>query len=93
MGDDAAELTRALAWLVVCLRRGACGYLAGLARNGAGLKEGVVMIILGLILLILGAVFSMPVLWTIGIILIVVGAVLWILGSAGRQIGPRAHYW
>jgi hypothetical protein len=51
------------------------------------------MIILGLILLILGAVLSVPVLWTIGIILIVVGAVLWILGAAGRQVGPRAHYW
>jgi membrane-bound ClpP family serine protease len=55
--------------------------------------EGVAVIILGLILLILGAVLSVPILWTLGIILIVVGAVLWILGSAGRQIGPRAHYW
>ena len=34
------------------------------------------MIILGIILLILGFVFSIPVLWTIGIILIIVGAVL-----------------
>ena len=51
------------------------------------------MILLGIILLILGFVLSVPILWTIGIILIVVGAVLWILGSAGRQIGPRAHYW
>jgi len=51
------------------------------------------MIVLGVILLILGAVFAMPVLWTIGIILIAVGVVLWILGSMGRQIGPRAHYW
>lgn len=51
------------------------------------------MIILGLILLILGAVLSVPILWTLGIILVVVGAVLWILGSTGRQIGPRARYW
>jgi hypothetical protein len=51
------------------------------------------MIILGLVLLILGAVLGVPVLWTIGIILVLVGAVLWIAGSMGRGIGPRAHYW
>ncbi|HWI43359.1 MAG TPA: hypothetical protein VNS81_07040 [Nocardioides sp.] len=51
------------------------------------------MIILGVILLILGAVLNVSILWTLGIILIVVGAILWLLGSAGRQVGPRAHYW
>ena len=51
------------------------------------------MIILGLILLILGAVLDVGILWTIGIILIVVGAILWILGAMGRTVGPRAHYW
>ncbi len=51
------------------------------------------VIILGVILLILGAVLDVPILWTLGIILIVVGAVLWILGSTGRAVGPRSHYW
>lgn len=51
------------------------------------------MIILGLILLVLGAVLNIGILWTIGIILIVVGAILWILGAMGRTVGPRAHYW
>jgi hypothetical protein len=51
------------------------------------------MIVLGLILLLLGALLDISILWTIGIILVVVGAVLWILGSTGRAIGPRAHYW
>lgn len=51
------------------------------------------MIILGLILLLLGAVLDVPILWTLGIILVVIGAVLWLLGSTGRAIGPRAHYW
>lgn len=51
------------------------------------------MIILGLILLILGAVLDIGILWTIGIILIVVGALLWLLGAMGRTIGPRTHYW
>ncbi len=51
------------------------------------------MIILGVILLILGAVLNISVLWTIGIILVVIGAVLWILGSMDRAIGPRRHYW
>lgn len=51
------------------------------------------MIILGLILLILGAVLDVSILWTLGIILIVIGAALWLAGSMGRTIGPRAHYW
>ncbi|WP_166430017.1 DUF6131 family protein [Nesterenkonia sphaerica] len=51
------------------------------------------MIILGVILLILGAVIDIPILWTIGIILVVVGAILWILGALGRAVGGRKHYW
>lgn len=51
------------------------------------------MIILGLILLIVGAVIDVSILWTIGIILVAVGAVLWILGSLGRAVGGRKHYW
>ena len=48
---------------------------------------------LGIILLILGAVLDVGILWTIGVILIVVGAILWILGSMGRAVGGRRHYW
>jgi hypothetical protein len=51
------------------------------------------MFVLGVILLILGAIFQVSVLWTIGIILIVVGALLYLLGAVGRPIGPRRHYW
>ena len=50
------------------------------------------MIILGVILLILGAVLDVPILYTIGIILIIIGAILWILGSMDRGIGGRRHY-
>jgi Family of unknown function (DUF6131) len=50
------------------------------------------MIIAGLILLIIGLVAKIPFLWTIGIILIVVGAVLALLGTTGRAIGGRRHY-
>ena len=51
------------------------------------------MIVLGIILLILGALLNIGILWTIGIILIVIGVILWILGSMGRAVGGRAHYW
>lgn len=51
------------------------------------------MIVLGIILLILGALLSVPILWTLGIVLVVIGVVLWILGAAGHAIGPRNHYW
>jgi hypothetical protein len=43
--------------------------------------------------LILGLLLGVPILWTIGLILIVVGAVLWLLGSSGRTVGGRRHYW
>lgn len=51
------------------------------------------MIILGIVLLVLGAVLDVPILWTIGIVLIVIGAILWILGSMDRGVGGRRHYW
>jgi hypothetical protein len=51
------------------------------------------MIILGVILLILGALLDVAILWTLGIILVVIGAILWIAGSMGRAVGPRSHYW
>ncbi len=50
------------------------------------------MIILGLVLLLLGFLLKISILWTIGIILIVVGAVLYLLGSTGRAVGGRRHY-
>ena len=51
------------------------------------------MIVLGVICLILGLVFGIGILWTIGLILVVVGIILWVLGSMDRAIGPRRHYW
>lgn len=52
------------------------------------------MIILGVVLFLIGAfVTSLAILKTIGIILIVVGVVLWVLGSMGRAIGGRKHYY
>lgn len=51
------------------------------------------MIILGIILLVLGFVFHVAILWTLGIVCLVIGAILWILGAMGRQVGPRSHYW
>ena len=51
------------------------------------------MIVLGIILLILGAVLDISILWTIGIILVVIGVILWILGAVGHAVGGRKHYW
>jgi Family of unknown function (DUF6131) len=51
------------------------------------------MIILGIVLLVLGAVFDVSILWTIGVILIVVGVILWILGAIGRPVYGRRYYW
>ena len=51
------------------------------------------MIGLGIILLILGYVLKVAVLQTIGIVLLVIGAVLWVLGSVGRGVGGRRHWY
>lgn len=51
------------------------------------------MIVTGVILMLLAMLFDIGLLYTIGGILIVVGAILWILGAAGRQLGPRTHYY
>lgn len=50
------------------------------------------MIVLGVILLIIGFIVSIPILWTIGIVLVVAGLILALLGSTGRAIGGRRHY-
>lgn len=51
------------------------------------------MILLGVLLLILGAVFNIGILWTIGVILIIVGVILALLGVMGRGVGGRRYWW
>jgi hypothetical protein len=60
-------------------------------EGGAG--GGRSVLILGLVLLIIGWLTDLGILVTLGIILLVIGAVLWILGSMGRPVGGRRHYW
>ncbi|WP_459549917.1 DUF6131 family protein [Nocardia sp. X0981] len=50
------------------------------------------MIILGLVLLVLGFLLNIQILWIIGIVVLVVGLVLLLLGSMGRAVGGRRHY-
>lgn len=50
------------------------------------------MIVLGIILLIIGFIASIPILWTIGIIVVVAGLILALLGATGRAVGGRRHY-
>ena len=51
------------------------------------------MITLGILLLVVGFIAKIAILWTIGIVLLVVGAVLVVLGSMGRAVGGRRHYY
>jgi len=50
------------------------------------------VIILGVILLVLGFLFKVGILTTLGVVLLVVGAVLAILGGIGRPVAGRRHY-
>jgi fatty-acid desaturase len=56
-------------------------------------QESAIVIVLGVILLLLGLLLSVPVLWAIGLVLVIVGAVLWVAGSAGHAIGGHRHYY
>ena len=51
------------------------------------------MITLGIILLIIGFIAKIAILWSIGIILVIVGLILLLLGSLGRAVGGRRHYY
>jgi hypothetical protein len=51
------------------------------------------VITLGLILLIIGLIAKVGILWTIGVILLVVGLILTALGTMGRAVGGRRHYY
>ena len=51
------------------------------------------MIILGIVLLIAGFLLKISILWTLGIIVLIIGVVLLALGSMGRAVGGRRHYY
>lgn len=63
------------------------------ARRAARSRKVISMIVLGLILLLVGYLTNVGILWTLGIILVVVGVILYALGSMGRSVGGRRHYW
>lgn len=50
------------------------------------------MLALGVVLLILGYLFAVPILWTLGIIAVVIGVALWILDETGYHL-MRRRYW
>ena len=51
------------------------------------------MIVLGIVLILVSFLTKIAILETLGLVLIVVGVVLVLLGSVGRPIGGRRHYW
>jgi hypothetical protein len=51
------------------------------------------MILLGVVLLVIGFVFTVPIIWTLGIVLVILGAVLALLGMGGREIAGRRHWY
>ncbi|HVC42137.1 MAG: DUF6131 family protein [Candidatus Dormibacteria bacterium] len=51
------------------------------------------MIFLGVVLLIIGFVATIPIFWTVGIILLIIGIVLELMGMAGHAVAGRRHYY
>ncbi len=50
------------------------------------------MIILGIILLVVGFLLKIHIIWILGIVALVIGLVLLAMGSMGRAVGGRRHY-
>jgi hypothetical protein len=51
------------------------------------------MIILGLILLLIGFLAQIAIVWTAGIVVLAIGLLFLLLGTIGRGVGGRRHYW
>jgi Family of unknown function (DUF6131) len=51
------------------------------------------MIVIGAVLLILGFITGLAILETVGVILLIAGLVLMLVGSMGRPLAGRRHYW
>jgi hypothetical protein len=52
------------------------------------------MIVFGICLLIIAALIpKLAILWGIGVIVLVVGVILALLGTVGRAVGGRRHYY
>jgi hypothetical protein len=51
------------------------------------------MIVLGVVLLVIGFLTGIAILWTLGILLVLIGLVLAVVGSTGRAVGGRRHYY
>jgi hypothetical protein len=51
------------------------------------------MIALGIVLLLIGFIAKVAILWSIGIVLLLVGLVLMVLGTMGRAVGGRRHFY
>jgi uncharacterized membrane protein HdeD (DUF308 family) len=66
---------------------------SGAGCDNCSVSSGVFMIVLGIVLLIIGFIFKVAIIWTLGILAVVVGVILALFGFAGREVGGRRHYW
>lgn len=51
------------------------------------------MVLLGIVLVVIGALLDVGIVLTLGVVILVVGAILFLLGSLGRPLGGRRHWW
>jgi len=51
------------------------------------------MIALGIVLVVIGFVATIPLLWTMGLVVVIVGGVLGIAGYSSHQVGGRRHWY
>jgi hypothetical protein len=64
-----------------------------MATRSACPRKEVAVITLGIILLVVGFLIKIPILWTLGVIALIVGLIFFALGSTGRAVGGRRHYY
>ncbi len=51
------------------------------------------MIVKGINVLLIGLLAKITIVWTVEIIVLMVGSILLVLGTGGRPVGGRQHYY
>ena len=51
------------------------------------------MILLGILLLIIGAIAGLSLFWVLGVVIVVVGVVFAIAGHSGHQLAGHSHWY
>jgi membrane-bound ClpP family serine protease len=65
----------------------------GQLQDGSNPNGRWTLIVLGLILVVVGALLDVGIVLTIGVVLLIVGLIFWLLGALDRPVFGRRYYY